>query len=52
MSQVKNAVLDIRTCELCYGKGVIGWVAPDGDFDFEFCSCNPFELILDENEVI
>lgn len=51
MGKVKNAILEIRSCEICYGKGYQGWVAPDGDFDFEWCECNPFELILDDEEL-
>ena len=26
------------TCS-CSGTKVIGWVAPDGDYDFEPCEC-------------
>ena len=37
----------IRNCGNCYGTGVIGWTSPDGDYDFEWCECNPDELVLD-----
>ena len=38
-------------CE-CNGTGMVnGWVAPDGDFDFERCDCNVcyFGLLLEES---
>lgn len=38
------------SCE-CEGTGIInGWVAPDGDYDFERCDCNVcyFGLLLNE----
>ena len=35
-------------CLNCYGQGFIGWVSPDGDFDFEYCECNPLCLTLEE----
>ena len=39
----------ILNCEDCYGKGLTGWVAPDGDYDFEWCECNPEHLLPAEN---
>ncbi len=36
-------------CQLCYGQGMTGWVSPDGDFDFDYCECNPLELLVDEH---
>lgn len=45
-----NAIL---SCEICEGKGISDfWVSPDGDYDFEWCDCNPDRLIIDGNEVI
>lgn len=52
MSKIKNAIDEILNCELCYGQGSSGWVSPNGDFDFEYCVCNPHNLILDEMELI
>ena len=37
-----------KACDFCYGQGIIGWTSPDGDFDFEYCECNPLELTLEE----
>jgi hypothetical protein len=37
-----------KNCENCYGQGFTGWVSPDGDFDFEYCECNPLCLTLEE----
>ena len=31
-----------KNCKECNGKGITnGWVSPDGDYDFEWCDCNP-----------
>lgn len=36
-----------KNCELCDGTGIVNaWSSPDGDYDFEWCDCNP------EHEVI
>ena len=35
-------------CENCYGQGITGWVSAEGDFDFDYCECNPLRLTLDE----
>ncbi len=48
MSKVKNAILEILDCDLCLGQGVTGWASPDGDFDFEYCDCNPNRITQDE----
>lgn len=37
-----------KACDKCYGQGMIGWVAQDGDYDFEYCECNPLGLTLEE----
>ena len=37
-----------NSCNICYGQGMTGWVSPDGDFDFEYCECNPLCLTLEE----
>ena len=35
----------IKDCELCKGSGMVNaWVSPDGDYDFEWCDCNPNHL--------
>ena len=28
-----------RTCTMCYGTGVVSWLASDGSFDREECEC-------------
>jgi len=48
MSKMKNLLDEILNCDLCYGKGVIGY-ANGEDYDFEYCECNPHALILDED---
>ena len=47
-----NELIDtILNCEECYGQGVTGWVAPDGDYDFEYCECNPYKIIIDRYDM-
>lgn len=42
-----DKVIVITNCLTCEGKGIhSGWVSPDGDFDFEWCDCNPDHLIV------
>lgn len=37
-----------KDCSLCEGKGIVdAWVSPDGDYDFEWCDCNPEHLTED-----
>lgn len=37
-----------KNCEDCNGSGVSGaWVSEDGDYDFEWCDCNPNHLTPD-----
>jgi hypothetical protein len=39
----------IKNCKDCDGTGIsAGWVSPDGDFDFEWCDCNPERLTIGE----
>jgi len=52
MSKIKHALEEILNCQTCYGQGVTGWVSPDGDFDFEYCECNPNSLIIEDGQVI
>jgi len=47
MSKVKTLLDEILNCYLCDGKGYSGWVSSDGDYDFEYCECNPTEIILE-----
>ena len=45
MSYIKNALDEILNCETCNGHGYIGWAdKKTGDFDFEYCDCNPHSL--------
>ena len=48
MKNTDELIDTIRNCEDCYGQGIKGWVAPDGDYDFEWCDCNPFKITLSE----
>jgi hypothetical protein len=50
MAKVKDALTTILECEICNGSGISnGWVSPDGDYDFEWCECNPHNLIVGED---
>jgi hypothetical protein len=50
MAQVKNALDEILNCDECEGKGIINaWVSPDGDYDFDWCDCNPHRLIVGDD---
>ncbi len=48
MSNMKTALENVLACEDCYGLGYTGWVAPDGDYDFEWCDCNPYKINIEE----
>ena len=51
MSKIKNAIDEILACEICEGSGVSSWwVSPDGDYDFEWCDCNPEHLVPEFEE--
>lgn len=52
MNKLENAIATVKDCDLCYGQGFIGWSSPDGDYDYDFCECNPLELILDGDEIV
>ena len=50
MSKIKNALDEILNCQMCDGKGISNyWSAPDGEYDFEWCECNPFQMIIDND---
>ena len=50
MGKMKELYTAILECEICEGRGICNeWVAPDGDYDFEWCDCNPEHLIPEEN---
>lgn len=50
MAQVKRLLEEIANCDICEGKGISNfWTSPDGDYDFEWCECNPEHLIPEEN---
>jgi len=47
MNTIKEKIL---TCQICEGAGISSWwVSPDGDYDFEWCECNPEHLIVEED---
>ena len=50
MSAIKLLLSQISNCDICEGKGITnGWSSPDGDFDFEWCDCNPHHIIVEED---
>lgn len=51
MGKMKDLLTTIQTCEACYGKGIVGWVNGE-DYDFEYCDCNPYRLIIEDGEVV
>ena len=53
MSKTKDLLDEIINCQICNGKGISDyWFSQDGDFDFEWCDCNPEHLVLDDGELI
>ena len=45
MSLIKNELEKILACEICKGSGISEfWSSPDGDYDLEWCECNPNHL--------
>ena len=46
--KLEYALREIAACWLCGGKGVHYW-ANGEDYDFEYCECNTYEIILDED---
>jgi len=48
MGAVKNALIEILECKLCYGKGYTGWANDEGDYEFEWCECNPYQFDVSE----
>jgi hypothetical protein len=52
MSQMKNLIEAILNCDICEGQGITdAWSSPDGDFDFEWCDCNPYRLTIESQLV-
>jgi len=49
---MKEMIDGILNCPDCYGQGMTGWVSPDGDYDFEYCDCNPLNLIIENGKVV
>jgi hypothetical protein len=48
MSYMKQIIDTIFNCEICEGKGITdAWCSPDGDFDFEWCDCNPHHVSME-----
>lgn len=46
---MKELYTEIKECEICDGKGISNeWIDFEtGDFDFEWCECNPERLVID-----
>jgi hypothetical protein len=49
MATTKQLLEKIENCDNCFGLGYFGWVSQDGDYDFEYCECNPHEIIIGED---
>ena len=49
MATTKQLLETIENCDNCFGLGYFGWVSQDGDYDFEYCECNPHEIIIGED---
>jgi hypothetical protein len=48
MSAIKHLIDEIINCDTCEGSGIMNeWVSQDGDYDFEWCDCNPEHLVPD-----
>jgi hypothetical protein len=53
MSYTKRALDEILNCNICDGAGVVNvWVSDFDLFDFNFCECNPYNLIVEDEVVI
>ena len=50
MSLIKNAIAEIENCDFCFGLGYLGYFSPDGDYDYDFCDCNPYKIPPSELE--
>lgn len=49
MGKMKDIYMAIMECPICEGEGISDkWVSPDGDYDFQWCECNPFHLVVKE----
>ena len=51
MEKLEYALKQIANCDFCNGVGTLYWDNGD-DYSFETCECNPYELILDDGDVI
>ena len=48
MSYMKQLIDTVLNCEICGGEGITdAWVSQDGDFDFEWCDCNPYRVSVE-----
>ena len=48
MSYMKQLIDNVLNCDECNGTGIVnGWVSPDGDYDFDWCDCNPYRVIVE-----
>ena len=46
---MKTLIDAILNCNECEGVGIVNaWVSSDGDYDFEWCDCNPEHLSVEE----
>lgn len=47
MGAMKNYLIGVQDCDSCYGKGYLGFADSEGNYEFEWCECNPLELDLE-----
>ena len=52
MDKLEIAIRTILNCDLCNGVGTHYWSSGEDYYDFESCECNPYELILDGEDVV
>jgi len=52
MKTTTELIDTILNCEHCFGFGATGWVSPDGEYDFEYCECNPYKIIIDQDKSV
>jgi len=47
MGKVKNAIMDILACDMCYGQG---WQFAGNEIDYDVwaCECNSYNIPADE----
>lgn len=44
MSYTKTALSKVLNCDECYGAGYFAYSTDSGEFEFEYCECNPYRI--------